>query len=363
MKIFLSWSGNISKEIGQEFKNWLPSVLQAVDPYFTPDDIDKGTRWASEISENLQQCEFGIFFLTKDNLNSSWMHFEAGAISKGYETSRIYSILFGIDSSEVRGPFNQYQATNFSKEEIFKLVQSINEALNNRKLITKVLETVFEKFWPDLKLAVMQILNRKNVSNKNIREDRDILEEILSISRFTLKTQESIIHENITSTKDKDYIAGREYEKLKSIKQQRSKLEEFELISEHNRQADFLLEKDAKKAIIIYDKALEINGFHEPALIGKAKAYRRLDSIDRAIEILNDITLRNVEAERAFYNMACYKILSDKYSLEDSMNDLTQAIKLHANYRDYALRDKDFLTVKDEPMFIELTKWPEAEDS
>jgi hypothetical protein len=39
MKVFISWSGEQSKEIAEAFRNWLPGVLQAEKPYFSPDDI------------------------------------------------------------------------------------------------------------------------------------------------------------------------------------------------------------------------------------------------------------------------------------------------------------------------------------
>jgi len=44
MKVFLSWSGPQSKELAEAIRDWIPVVLQAVTPYFTPSDIEKGTR-------------------------------------------------------------------------------------------------------------------------------------------------------------------------------------------------------------------------------------------------------------------------------------------------------------------------------
>jgi hypothetical protein len=49
MRVFISWSGNLSRQLGEALRKWLPSALQYVKPYFTPADIDKGARWASEI--------------------------------------------------------------------------------------------------------------------------------------------------------------------------------------------------------------------------------------------------------------------------------------------------------------------------
>ena len=82
MKIFISWSGKLSQNLGNALKEWIPDVLQAVQCYFTPEDIQKGDRWSSEIAKELEESMFGIFCVTPENLNSGWMHFEAGAISK-----------------------------------------------------------------------------------------------------------------------------------------------------------------------------------------------------------------------------------------------------------------------------------------
>jgi hypothetical protein len=42
INVFISWSGDQSKAIAEELRNWIPSVLQFARPYFTPNDIEKG---------------------------------------------------------------------------------------------------------------------------------------------------------------------------------------------------------------------------------------------------------------------------------------------------------------------------------
>ncbi len=90
MRIFISWSGDLSKNIAEIFRQWIPGVIQAAKPYYSPDDITKGTRWSSEISKELDASKIGIICLTKDNLDSSWIMFEAGALSKNIEKSNPY---------------------------------------------------------------------------------------------------------------------------------------------------------------------------------------------------------------------------------------------------------------------------------
>ena len=89
MKVFLSWSGEQSRRIAEVFKEWIPSVIQAVKPYFSPEDIAKGARWSKEISQELEESKVGILFLTKDNLGAPWLLFEAGALSKSMERSKV----------------------------------------------------------------------------------------------------------------------------------------------------------------------------------------------------------------------------------------------------------------------------------
>jgi hypothetical protein len=78
MRVFISWSGDRSREIADAIRRWLPGVLQAVKPYFSPDDIAKGARWESEISKELSASRLGLLILTPENIEAPWLVFEAG---------------------------------------------------------------------------------------------------------------------------------------------------------------------------------------------------------------------------------------------------------------------------------------------
>lgn len=185
MKVFISWSGNTSKLVGEAIRDWLPSVLQTVQPYFTPSDLEKGTRWSTDIAVELDNSKVGIFCVTRDNLDSKWLMFEAGAISKKVDQSLVCPVLIGIDNSDVSGPLTQFQTTLFNKSDFKKLVASINTANEDNRLDAQVFTTVFEKFWPDLELKVNSILKSEaeGAPKSLIRSDRNILEEILDLSR------------------------------------------------------------------------------------------------------------------------------------------------------------------------------------
>lgn len=191
MKVFISWSGNNSKKLGETLRDWLPSVLQVVKPYFTPSDTEKGTRWNSEIAKELESSEVGILCVTRDNLHSDWVMFEAGALSKSIDKAHVCPVLFGIHNTDLTGPLKQFQTTEFDKEDFKKLVSVINNKLGENKLPVKVLDSVFEKWWPELKTKIDTIIKKFDQDDTEpVRTERDLLEEILNLSRVTLKNMQ-----------------------------------------------------------------------------------------------------------------------------------------------------------------------------
>lgn len=184
MKIFISWSGELSKNIAEIFRQWIPGVIQAVKPYYSPDDITKGTRWSTEISKELDASKIGIICLTKDNLDSSWIMFEAGALSKNIEKSKVVPLLFGVEPSDIQGPLVQFQAAKFSKTEMKKVVNMINSELGENSLSPDVIDSVFDMWWTKLESQIKEVEeSAKSIDNKGLRTERDLIEEILSLTR------------------------------------------------------------------------------------------------------------------------------------------------------------------------------------
>jgi hypothetical protein len=194
MKVFISWSGERSREIGDAFRQWLPSVLQAVKPYFSPDDIAKGTRWATDIAKELDACRLGLLILTPENVKASWLLFEAGALSKTIDKSKVCPILFDLELSDVTGPLVQFQGAKFEKEEIKRVVKMINSELGEQSLDSAVLDRTFEVWWPSLETEVEKRSRNSKITQKERRGDRDILEELLGLVRSSAQEIKNLAH-------------------------------------------------------------------------------------------------------------------------------------------------------------------------
>lgn len=174
MKVFISWSGELSHRVALLLRDWLPDVIHLVEPYVSSEDIDKGSRWFTSIASELEDSKFGIVCLTRDNLTAPWILFESGAISKSIAQSRITPLLIDLNPSELKGPLTQFQATSFCKDDIWKLLESINRSLGQQRLKDALVEKSFTKWWPDLEQGFNEALNRVVISPAQKRGPREI---------------------------------------------------------------------------------------------------------------------------------------------------------------------------------------------
>jgi hypothetical protein len=213
MKVFISWSDERSKKVAQVFSDWLPQVIQAIEPWIS-NNIAKGSRSTPEISSELERSKIGIICLTPENLNNNWILFEAGALSRMNET-KVCTFLLDLTPSDIKPPLSQFQHTIFTEDDVFKLIETINQQLsasNEKTLADKTLHQVFDRCWPEFHESINKIIQSRPEKVKQIRSDRDILEEILEIVRG----------------KDKRGISEEDYELLeKAAKKYRRLVVEF----------------------------------------------------------------------------------------------------------------------------------------
>ena len=106
MRVFISWSGDSSKQVAEALRDWLPTVIQAVKPWVSAADIEKGETWFTSIQTSLTESKgMGIFCLTSDNLAAPWLAFEAGALAS-QDRGRVATFLFNVDADSMRPPLS-----------------------------------------------------------------------------------------------------------------------------------------------------------------------------------------------------------------------------------------------------------------
>ena len=146
----------------------------------------------TEIGRELDETVVGIVCLTPEGRNSSWVLFEAGALSKNRNTAHVCTYLVGMDSIDVEPPLNQFHDTKAERDDTFKLVSDVNSLLGDAQLSETLLRSIFEKWWPDLEAKLLALPPPPKPEAQTKRKPDEILAEILETVRAQSTSMEGI---------------------------------------------------------------------------------------------------------------------------------------------------------------------------
>lgn len=172
-------------------REWLPDVINRVEPFVSSKDIDPGSRWQTEIAGELAVTSYGIVCVTRDNQHAPWLNFEAGALAKAVESSHVVPLAVDLKPSDIEPPLGHFQAQPASEDGIREIVRSVNAACEP-PLEDGRLAKSFSKWWPDLAAKLESIEETTPASAEDARSERDLLEETLDIVRSLARSQVSL---------------------------------------------------------------------------------------------------------------------------------------------------------------------------
>ncbi|HZF54538.1 MAG TPA: toll/interleukin-1 receptor domain-containing protein [Polyangiaceae bacterium] len=163
MKVFLSWSGERSKAMANALRDWLQVILPEVEPWLSHRDVTAGERWSAEIATELDRSEFGIICITKDNVKSPWLLFEAGALSKQLNVGSVVPYLLDIGFSDmIDTPLGYFQGFKADRESTLQVVLAIN-ARSTKPASDQIMRVRFDGVWPTFERALHDIRRRSSV--------------------------------------------------------------------------------------------------------------------------------------------------------------------------------------------------------
>lgn len=183
MKVFISWSGHRSQAIACALRDWLPMVLQHVEPWVSKSDISAGERWAQSVAGELETANFGIICVTPENISSEWILFEAGALSKSMQDGKVIPLLYDLDFSDISGPLAQFQAKKLDLPGITEAIDAINKVSKN-PAASDIVAKIVPALWGQLEKSISETVPQKETSGKHKRTQSEVLEELVTSVRI-----------------------------------------------------------------------------------------------------------------------------------------------------------------------------------
>ena len=142
MQIILTWSKPQSRQIAAFFREWLKEVVPGVEPWMSEEDLEKGKQWFDSLMGQLGVTSTCIICVTRENVDSPWIHFEAGAIAMKQGQGGVFPYLIGVEPGELAGgPLALFQCTRADRSDTWRLVRDINRSIAKS-------HTLFWRRWP-----------------------------------------------------------------------------------------------------------------------------------------------------------------------------------------------------------------------
>jgi hypothetical protein len=198
MKVFVSWSMQRSEKLASALADWLPSVIQDVEP-FVSQSMAPGTFWTQELRKQLAESTFAVVCLTPENLSSPWLNYEMGALAERLE-GRVAPWLLDVSHDRLLGyPAGFLQACSVNREGAFALVISINTWVK-KPLAEKRLLQGFEQNWPALESLVAAIPEQQSPTIR-FDERLDHLEGLLWRAVKPIERWDSKFHDDYEASR------------------------------------------------------------------------------------------------------------------------------------------------------------------
>ncbi len=179
MKVFITWSGERSREVAEIFNEYIPTIIQGCETFFS-EDMDKGSVWFPRLGEELEECDIGLICLTPENLSEDWILFETGALlSLEEDESKVCPFLYDLDTDTLEDPLYQFNAIHNEKEDIKRFFRTIKDNMDD-PLEDDVFDRTFERFWDNIREGLEDISGPPEDYEYEEKNDSEKIDEILN---------------------------------------------------------------------------------------------------------------------------------------------------------------------------------------
>jgi hypothetical protein len=193
MKVFISWSGQLSNDVAVLLSEWLPLAVPGTETWLSKKDIEKGSIWFGDIEKALKETSVGIICLTRENRERPWLLFEAGGLNKSFaDKSRVCPLLLDFDAKELESPLKDFNAAKPDKDDMLALCRMINRQNKVNPNTEDRLETFFDRFWTDFLNRFTALMAKHDRSQPSKPKPiQETLEKILETVEALLRHSQS----------------------------------------------------------------------------------------------------------------------------------------------------------------------------
>jgi TIR domain len=155
VNIFLSWSGTRGRSVAEALNDWLPRFHRGWQTWVSSRQ-KRGTDWRAALFEHITAADAGVLCLTCDSIESRWLAFEAGMLSRRANAPlAIYGL--DIEEDELSGtPLAHIPLFSATEAGTRQLILTLNAALT-QPATEGHLEALITEAWPRLEFHIQNV--------------------------------------------------------------------------------------------------------------------------------------------------------------------------------------------------------------
>jgi hypothetical protein len=165
LRLFVSWSGCRAGKVAGILGHYLERILPGARVFVSSKDIASGALWSHELIDALGGSDVTLVLLTRENLDSSWLAYEAGG-------SRLaVPVLLGdLEQREVTGPLSLHQSRAFTRADLVRLSVDLarldirgGSGWDHATFDDDAVARRVNEYWPKLREEYARALGHKRV--------------------------------------------------------------------------------------------------------------------------------------------------------------------------------------------------------
>lgn len=109
VRVFLSWSGESSKQVANALKDGMRRLSDRLEPWLS-EDLQPGAEWASMLVPQIKKASLAVLCLTRRNVGAAWIAFETGAYYSSRLRKAVVPYLLDIEPADLTFPLGLFQS-------------------------------------------------------------------------------------------------------------------------------------------------------------------------------------------------------------------------------------------------------------
>ena len=161
MDVFISWSGDESKQVALSLKSSVEEFFSdnEIQVFVSESDIGAGKRWFQVIGSELRACKIGILCLTSLNVDAPWLCFEAGALAMSTDEKSTIPLLLKPARITEKSPFSSLNYVQWSFDGYCKVLKAIADACGVKKSLKRI-KRLSKGLYEDVDRVVEEVTSR-----------------------------------------------------------------------------------------------------------------------------------------------------------------------------------------------------------